>query len=159
MHAYMCTYIDVNTEASTQTDTAAHLRQYYRHANVLRYNVLKAGDAPEVPRFLVPHDLRGDAWSRCSASFDGIARGPLEIYFDHFSSGAQTQRGWVDCRLQEHGVCNRQRQVFGSKRHYCAFIVAWEQNQGPTSKEDHMSQGPTPEAVAQVEASLVLRDF
>jgi hypothetical protein len=95
-------------------------------------------------------------WTRARASFQEHPVG-LGVYFDH-PSAARRQKGYVTCRT--HPQCTRWRMVFGSKKHYCAYMLAWERADHDFSAANpHMKYEPSTEEVADVERALVLEDF
>ena len=94
-------------------------------------------------------------WTRVEAH-TGTDSPRVRVYFDHFSSSANTQRGFVFC---PHHQCRKYVPVSGGKREFVAWMYKWVLDGADPSiiaKCNHLLHSPAADGVASVLESSFL---
>ena len=109
------------------------------------------------PELVVPQ-VAAQGFVRCTVS-EGHGSEELKVYFDNFTGGGCSQRGWVDCR---HHDCRHYRPVSHgqSREDYCARQYVWHRcGEYVTGRKAHLDLDPDEVAVEAMLPVMILVDF
>ena len=111
-------------------------------------------------RSILPQTLDRDLieWKRCKVTL-GLKQ--IKIYFDHFTSDSNRQRGYGNCLKHENCFRWKMCHNFGSKREYAAYIWAWAvAGERCSDRTEHMNAfEPSEEDVKHALDHVEVQDF
>ena len=119
-------------------------------------------DPPVLDRLppLLPLPLDRDLmeWVRCKATWN---LKQITIYFDHFTGGGRSQRGYGNCLRHENCFRWRVCSNFNTKKEFAAYIYAWAvTGESCADREEHMFRfDPRAEDVTRALDNINLMDF